>query len=69
MEEPKSRAEMGSDALREVGVLTVVFGPLDAIEAGFHGWEFVIMMIASLILGGVFLLLGMRLEERRPRQP
>jgi len=60
---------MVSEALREVGVLTVVFGPLDGIEAGFHEWAMLIIIIASFILGGLFWFFGMKLEERRPRQP
>ena len=59
----KTYAEMLADALREIGVLTLVFALLDRIVAGriTMAWT-----VAALSLSVASFLLGCELERRRP---
>ena len=59
----KYTAEMVGEALREIGILVLVFVPLDAIFAQRRlGWK---LWISSLSIGALFLFLGIQFERRR----
>jgi len=60
---PKSRSEMVGEFLREVGVLLVVFVPLEALfnPGALRWWEFAGIVAMALGIGYI----GVRIEERR----
>jgi hypothetical protein len=61
--EKKYSAEMYAEALREAGVLIIVFTPLYKIFEGSKAeWSDV---ISALLVGATFLLMGVDLERNR----
>lgn len=62
----KSRAEMCADALREVGVLVAVFGPMyTAFETPRAGWDLTWGVLGWIGAGVTAMISGMELERRR----
>lgn len=60
---PKSSSEMAGEFLREIAVLLMVFGPLEALfnPGALWWWEIAAIVAAAFGLG----YWGMRLEETR----
>jgi len=63
MSDKRQVAEMIAEALREIGVLTIVFAPLDKlIQRGSANWHTIMLTMG---LGLALLFLGINLERRR----
>ena len=61
---PQPIRDINAESLREVGVLLIVFGPLEGLLKGNspHAIDFVIAL-AILVTGGVSLALGTRMGK------
>ena len=66
MGEPnKTRAEMVGEALREIGILALVFIPLDHVFAEDPVLPLWGVVVATVLFGFGAIALGMLIEERR----
>ena len=63
MSEKRTPAEMVGDYLREIAVLVMVFVPLDAV---FSRVLTLRLLLATLVISGVFLAGGIWVEVKRP---
>lgn len=62
-----SVSEMIGETLREVGVLVLVFVPLEAYKGSqLETWQLVVWVLATLAGATVLIALGIIIERRRP---
>jgi hypothetical protein len=61
---PQPVRDINAESLREIGVLLVVFGPLEGLLKGQspHAIDFIIAS-AIVVVGGVFLVAGTRMGK------
>jgi hypothetical protein len=61
---PQQLRDINAESLREIGILFIVFGPLEGLlkSTGLHAVDFVIALSIA-VLGGVCLMLGTRMSK------